>query len=398
MKTARRVITVIFFIAFLIAGFVTVVILPKDENSPKQENRNLASMPQFSWQSFKSGEFTKDFETYLSDNVGYRSVFTSISSEYKSNKGINKFGKVVDTNGDLGTGSTTKSQLLVTDDRVMEIYHVDETARQEYIDMVDFYAQKLPESINLYSMIIPTQVDFIPFYNTVGDNQKDSIDYFYGHFNKRVKNINVYDTLNEHFTNNEYVYFRTDHHWTQLGAYYAYCKMGEDMGFPVQKIEEFQKGEVKDFTGYLFSQAQAPYLEEHKDTIEYYKNAINDIEFKAVTFSYIPGQEFDYKGKMFDLSKEKSYTMFLGGDQPYIEIDSESPNKRTLVMLKDSYSNALIPWLTCSYNKIIVIDARTYDQTITKILNTTPVDDFLITNYIMGTNFRDYIKMCRDIY
>ena len=87
-----------------------------------------------------------------------------------------------------------------------------------------------------------------------------------------------------------------------------------------------------------------------------------------------------------------------GGDQPYIEIDSNSPNKKTLVMLKDSYSNALIPWLTCAYSKIIVVDARTFDQSITKILNTTPVDDFLITNYILGTNFRDYIKLCHDIY
>ncbi len=386
------------FIAFLIAGFVTVVILPKDENSAKQENRNLAAMPQFSWENLISGNFSRDFETYISDNVGYRSVFTNISSGYKSSKGINKFGKVVDTNGDLGTGSTTKSQLLVTDDRVMEVYHIDEEARKEYIDMIDFYAQKLPDGINVYSMIIPTQVDFIPFYNTVGDNQKESIDYFYKNFNIRVKNINVYDTLKEHFDKDEYVYFRTDHHWTQLGAYYSYCKMGEDMGFPVQKIEDFQKGEVKDFTGYLYGQAEAPYLADHKDTIDYYKNELNDIEFKAVTFSYIPDQEFDYKGKMFDLGKEKSYTMFLGGDQPYIEIDSASPNKKTLVMLKDSYSNALIPWLTCSYSKIIVIDARTFDQTITKLLNTTPVDDFLITNYIMGTNFRDYIQMCRDIY
>ena len=98
------------------------------------------------------------------------------------------------------------------------------------------------------------------------------------------------------------------------------------------------------------------------------------------------------------LSRGASYNMFLGGDQPYIEIDSNSPNKKTLVMLKDSYSNALIPWLTCAYSKIIVVDARTFDQSITKILNTTPVDDFLITNYILGTNFRDYIKLCHDIY
>ncbi len=398
MKTARRIITVIFFFVFLIAGFIVVVILPKDDASAQKENRNLASMPQISIESIRTGEFASDFETYLSDNVGYRSVFTGISSEYKNKKGINSFGKIVESNGDLGTGTTTTSRLLVIDDRVMEIYDADEAAQQDYIDMVDFYAQKLPENIKLYAMIMPTQIDFLPFYNTVGDSEEEAINYFYNSFDERVINIDVYDTLKEHFNNNEYVYFRTDHHWTQLGAYYAYCKMGEYMGFEPMALDKFEKCEIPDFTGYLYSQAESSNLDSHKDAIDYYKNEINDIDFECVTYSYIPGEEFRYRELMFDLSKGTTYTMFLGGDQPYIEINTQSSNQRTLLMLKDSYSNALIPWLACSYSKIIVIDARTFDRTITDVLNTIPVDDFLITNYILGTNFADYIELCRDIY
>lgn len=398
MKTARRFLTVTVFILFLLAAFIVLVVLPKDETSAAQENRNLAEMPKFSFSSLFSGEFMTDFETYLSDNVGFRSVFNSLSSGYKSYKGINSFGKIVETNGDMGTGEATKSRLLVIDDRVMEVYCVDDEAREQYIDMVNFYAEKLPSSINLYSMLIPTQVDFMPFYSTVGDSQSESIRYFSEHFSERVKNISVYDTLKEHFLNDEYVYFRTDHHWTQLGAYYAYEKMSESMDFTTVPIEEFEKNSISDFTGYLYSQAEASYLSEHKDSIDYYKSVLNDLEYSAVTYSYIPGEAFNYSGKMFDLGKGASYTMFLGGDQPYIEINTLSGNKKTLVMIKDSYSNALIPWLACSYSKIIVIDARTFDQSITKVLNTVPVDDFLITNYIMGTNFKDYIKMCKDIY
>ena len=398
MNTARRVLTVIVFILFMIAGFVTVVILPKDDSAAEKENRNLASMPAVSLSSIRSGEFASDFETFLSDNVGYRSTFTDISAEYKNKKGINSFGKIVESNSDLGTGNTNVGRLLVTDDRVMEIYTADKTAQDEYIDMVDFYAKRLPESINLYSMIMPTQIDFMPFYSTVGDSEREAIDYLYDNFNDRVTNINVYDSLKAHFENSEYVYFRTDHHWTQLGAYYAYHQMGEAMDFPALYLDEFEENKVEDFTGYLYSQAQAPYLYDHRDTIEYYKNDVNDIAFDCVTYSYIPGEAFPYTGKIFDLSKGTTYTMFMGGDQPYIEINSDGLTDRTLVMLKDSYSNALIPWLTCSYSKIIVIDARTFDQTITDILDSTPVDDFLITNYILGTNFRDYIEMCKDIY
>lgn len=398
MKTARRVITLIFFLLFLFAGFVTVVVLPKDESSVAKENRNLATMPEVTWNSIATGKFPSEFETYLSDNVGYRSVFTKLAGDYKNHTGLNNFGKIVETQGDLGTGTTTKSQLLVTDDKVMEVYRTNKEAQEQYIDMVDFYAEKMPDSINMYAMIMPTQIDFLPFYNTVGDSEKDNIQYFYDNFNDRVKCINVYDTLKEHYDNGEYVYFKTDHHWTSLGAYYAYNKMGEDMNFQPMNIDSFEKIEVPDFKGYLFSQAQSSSLENHKDTIEYYKNDINDIFYNAVTYTYNKDQAFEYTGKVFNPELGAIYTLFMGGDQPYIEIDSNSPNDKTLMVLKDSYTNALLPWLVCSYNKVIVIDARTFDQTITKVLDTTPIDDFLITNYILGTNFTDYIDLCNKIY
>ena len=113
----------------------------------------------------------------------------------------------------------------------------------------------------------------------------------------------------------------------------------------------------------------------------------------------VTGNSMDISSIFTSLREESGGVAIICFDgNLYIEIDSNSPNKKTLVMLKDSYSNALIPWLTCAYSKIIVVDARTFDQSITKILNTTPVDDFLITNYILGTNFRDYIKLCHDIY
>lgn len=398
MKTARRIITLVLFIVFLLSVFVTVVILPKDESSVAKENRNLATFPEVTWNSIATAKFPTEFEKYLSDNVGYRSVFTGIAGDYKNSTGINKFGKIVESQGDLGTGTTTKSQLLVTDNKVMEIYRANRKAQDEYIDMVNSYAKKMPKTINMYSMIMPTQIDFLSFYNTVSDSEKENIDYFYDNFDERVKGINVYETLNEQYNNGEYVYFRTDHHWTSLGAYYAYNKMSEDMNFMPMNIENFEKFEVPDFKGYLFSQAQSSGLENHKDVIEYYKNDINDIFFDAVTYSVHGTEPFIYTGKVFNPELGAIYTLFMGGDQPYIEINSNSPNEKTLMILKDSYSNALIPWLICSYNKVIVIDARTFDQTISKVLDATPIDDFLITNYILGTNFTDYIDLCNKIY
>ncbi|HIW56562.1 MAG TPA: hypothetical protein H9685_00070 [Firmicutes bacterium] len=394
----RNCILIVIFALYLAAAFVFVVVLPKDEASGQKENRTLASFPEFSFQRLFDGEFTSEFETYLSDNVGYRSVFTDIASVYNSNKGISSFGKIVETQGDLGTGSTTDSRLVVTEDKVMEVYDLNEEAREKYIEMVNFYAEKLPQEINLYAMLMPTQIDFLPMYNTVGDSERESINYFYENFSDRVHSIDVYDTLKEHYDNGEYVYFRTDHHWTTLGAYYAYNKMSGEMGIPSLDINNFEQCESDDFLGYLYNQAQEPRLANHKDIIYYYKNYMNDIPFSCVTYSYVPGERFDYSGKIFNPELGATYNLFMGGDQPFIDISTAAGTNKTLLMIKDSYSNALIPWLACGYSKILVIDARTFDQKITDILAQYPVDDFLITNYIIGTNFTDYIELCHQIY
>ena len=90
--------------------------------------------------------------------------------------------------------------------------------------------------------------------------------------------------------------------------------------------------------------------------------------------------------------------MFLAGDHPFIEINTHCKNNRTLLLLKDSYSNAMIPWLACGFQQILVIDPRTFDQKVVDILAQYPVTDMLITNYIMGTNFIDYIELCKNIF
>ncbi|MEG2381392.1 MAG: DHHW family protein [Oscillospiraceae bacterium] len=393
----RHKFTIAVFISLLIVFFTLVVIFPKDENSSKNENRKLADFPDFNTSSLVSGKFMKEFETYLSDNVGFRSVFTKVSANYESLKGFNSFGKLVNTTGDLGTGNTTSNQLLVLDDKVMEVYRADKKVRENYISMINDYANFLPDNINFYNILFPTQIDFLDFYNTIGDSEKESIDYFYNSYSERVKNINVYDTLKDNYDKGEYVYFRTDHHWTTLGAYYTYEEMAKHLDMPRLNIDDFIEDKQNNFLGHLYTQAKNPSLAKNPDTIFYYKNFTNDIPIHPISYTYKPGERIEYNGKMFCPELGADYKLFLAGDHPFIEINSDSPNDRTLLIIKDSYSNALIPWLTCGYNQVLVIDARTFDRKISDILTEYEVDDFIIANYIFGTNFQDYVDLCNNI-
>ncbi len=394
----RSKVTVISFILLLFIFFSLIVFLPKDEKASVLENRALREMPTLSRENIFSGIFSSEFEDYLSDNVAFRSIFTDLSSKYDTFKGIERYGKIVQTSGDLGVGETTKGQLLVIDSSVMEIYNKDEKARENYISMLDFYAKNLPENTNLYSMLIPTRIAFNKY--NVGDDEIESINYIYKNSDKRIKNINLVDTLNKHYKNNEYIFFNTDHHWTALGAFYAYNKIADDISLPELNIEDFWVGKQSNFLGHLYAQAKTPSLKNASDNIFYYINDINNIEMKPVTYSYKGkmGERFEYDGKIFCPEKGPSYELFLAGDHPFIEINSACENKRTLLLIKDSYSNALIPWLVCGYNQVLVVDARTFDRKIEDILKEYKVDDIIIENYIMATNFNDFTNLLKEIY
>ena len=392
----RQKITVTLFLLLIGVFSFVVLVLPKDETAAVKENRTLAELPEFSFDALFRGEFTRDFETYLSDNVGYRSFFTDISSYYEDSKGVKKYGKLVDATGDLGVGTTTKSQLLVMEDRVMEVYQRNPEVQKKYLEFLNFYADKMQENINMYCMLIPTQIDFIPHLKGLGDSERENIEYFYDFMDIRYQPIDIYDTLKAH--QDEYIYFRTDHHWTTLGAYYAYNKLAEVMEVPQADINNFQEGKQENFLGHLYAQAKTPSLKQYADTIYYYKNEQNDLPMTPVTYSYHPGERLEYDGKIFCPEEGPKYELFLAGDHPFIEINTHCKNNRTLLLLKDSYSNAMIPWLACGFQQILVIDPRTFDQKVVDILAQYPVTDMLITNYIMGTNFIDYIELCKNIF
>ncbi len=114
----------------------------------------------------------------------------------------------------------TKQELLVLEDRLLELYHYDSKACDGYAQAVNAYADWLPEQINMYHMLVPMRIAFEEQqYRQLSDNQQQAIGQVYGQLDSRIRTIDVYTRLEQHQA--EPVYFRTDHHWTALGAYYG---------------------------------------------------------------------------------------------------------------------------------------------------------------------------------
>ncbi|MCH5185681.1 MAG: hypothetical protein J1F64_06100 [Oscillospiraceae bacterium] len=394
--------TVIFFLLISI-GFVTVVICPADKKSSENENRTLAEMPVFNCKNLLSGSFASDFETYLTDNVGFRSSFTDMNMYYEDMKGISYFGDIVKVKKDMGMesdddGEHEMKSLLVLNDRILEIFEENEDARKSYIDVLNFYADKIPENIRLYNLIIPTQIEFTnAWYSSASDSQKETIDYIYSDIDERIQTIDVYDALKEH--RNEYIYFRTDHHWTALGAYYAVNEFLARTGKRRIDINNYTRNDLPGFFGFLYGQAGTKKLEKNPDTISYYiKYEGENILINAK--GYDAGEPVDYQCNMFDLpdNEPPKYKVFLTGDHTFLHIETGSETGRSILIIKDSYANAFIPWLRERYDHIYVIDPRTYKESLSDLFEEYDIDEVLIFNYSFTTTFEDYSEMLRDIY
>ena len=420
----NKIISVIFII--LLAASAVMIWLPADTASVARENRAIAKMPETNAATIFSGKFSSDFEAYIGDNVGFRGVFTGFSDKVSALKGFTSdLGKVISVNKDVGTDTTQKSRLLVTDDSVMEVFENNREHMDWYLNVLKHYARELDEDINLYSMLIPTQLEFKePLYSNIQDKQKDTIDYVNKNRPDRVIPINVYMTLSDHL--DEYIYYRTDHHWTARGAYYGYEAFMEVMRNTVSEElrdegesdtaaedkannmfkpvnpEDFKKHEEKGFLGYLYRQAQSPELEKHPDTIEWYDlNEDGNITIRDEY--YKDGESIQYDSVIFakddDGSYKNDYSLFLGGDQPLIEMTNNgNPDGRTLIIIKDSYCNCFAPWVIQNFHKVVMIDPRTYEGGLSELLERYKPDDLMLMNYVFTTTFSDYCQMTIDFF
>ncbi len=384
----------ILFLFLLLTGAVLVLVLPADQQSAVKENRALAQLPEFSKATVFSGEFASGFEKYLSDNVGFRSRLTDLSAKLEASSGLKtSFGNIFSVNKDIGTGTTQKSGLLVLQDRIMEVFYQNRESQQAYIDALNRISKTTEGRAAVYSMLIPTRLSFeAPLYANIQNNQQASIHSIYDSLDPAVLTVDAYSALENHAQ--EYIYFRTDHHWTALGAYYGYEAFCSAAGLPPIPLAQFEQNTIPGLWGGLANQVPQDLLPKEPDQLTWYQvDPAGQLQLQMQG----PNQEGEltfYEGTLFDFERAPQYSFFLSGDHPFAEITNPNlAEGKTLLLVKDSYGNALLPWLTQNYHKIIMIDPRTYWGSLEDLFSTYPIDDCLIADYIFATSFPDYCAL-----
>ena len=391
----RKYLISILFIA-LIAISLGLLVAPADIASIREENRELKTMPEFTFSSVWSGEFSKNFEAFVDDNIAFRGKLMAVSDKIKSRVGYTpeNMGRIIVTTSDIGTGEANEGRLVLYNGYIMEMFAKNEAAQDKYAESLNAIRKAIPDDIRMYSVLVPTALEFsAPAYSSAQDSQKEAIEYVNSKF-KGIFPVDVYSALLASKSNS--LYFKTDHHWTTDGAYVAYNKYMEMSGGPVVTQTDFTRKENGEFYGSLYLKAKSQLTEQEQDTIFYYDiTEKNDISIKMRAEDNVT--EYGVGAPIFNTDKN-NYNLFFGGDNPLMEITNNSnPDGKTVVVIKDSYANAFIPWLVASSSKVIVIDPRSFGGSLTEEIERYQADEVLVLNYIFSATFGDYCDTIKNI-
>ena len=301
----------------------------------------------------------------------------------------------------------TVGGLLVVEDSAYEYYNFVTDLAKEYITAVVNAGSKLAGKATVYDMVIPTSIDIMLPESYIEKNslntsdQKKAIDEYIlpsiTAQDPNIKTISIFDTLKAHA--NEYLYFRTDHHWTQLGAYYAYVEFCNVRGFEPVPLDQFDR---KDYTGYLgtfYSNTESSALANNPDTVEAYIPKAN-VTLNVTQSDGTVLENWPLIANGDEYGQNMKYLIYCGGDQPYEEItNNDMTDGPTCIVVKESFGNCFIPFLVNHYSKVYVIDYRHYTAgTVTQLAQQVGADDVLCLNNISMTRNEGLVNQFSNIF
>lgn len=268
-------------------------------------------------------------------------------------------------------------------DTGFELYSYTESGAEKYSAAVNRAAKALKGTVDVYEVLIPLSSGVtLPdeyFGKITSSNQRKSLDKIIEKAAEEVKVVDMYDNLMRH--RDEYIYFRTDHHWTSLGAYYGYERFCEEKGVLPITLERRQSADFGDFLGSFYNDTNKnTKMEKNPDDMLVYYPISEDLSLRYTTQQGSKGS-WEVIHDVSDYPVSIKYSTFIAGDNPYTRIKNESlPDGETCVVVKESFGNAIVPYLTDHYSKIYVIDYRYWEGDIVEFAEEKKADELIFVN------------------
>lgn len=259
---------------------------------------------------------------------------------------------------------SSNSGLIIYNSAIMERYYLSSSGLTRYAETLNRLKELLPE-VNVFAMAVPKAIEFKApaSYSSGSCSGLKAMNIAYSAL-KDVIPVDVWSALDAH--RDDYTFFRTDHHWTQLGAYYGYRALASVAGFYPHELSEYQTGTYEKFLGSLYAYVksipQGAALADNPDTLTYYLPLTQASAMRYDNQAMSGGYALNIITTTIKESFSNKYLCYLGGDQPLIHITNPAVDSaRKLVIIKESYGNALIPFLTDHFADIYVVDPRQFN-------------------------------------
>lgn len=383
------------FAVILLGISISTLVLPKLERS-ENENRTLAKFPSLinekalekaenfgdvlgaiKWSYITEREkasFMDDFETYFADHLVGRDLWVEGANFLSRLSGKREINGVY----------TVDNQMIQT----FKEYDAEEVAKS--LDAMEKFAERYPD-IQMNFMLVPTSQELfknkIPSYAGLL-SEKDFISECYSKLEK-VGTIDALSYLTEH--KNEYIYYRTDHHWTSLGAYYAYCAAAKTLGYGAFGLNSFNVETVSsDFRGTLYSKTLDSSVP--ADKMDYYILANGEPKVKMTSINDGKTTEYDSLYVREYLDTKDKYSSFTGENAPIVEITTDVEKGKNLLLIKDSYAHSLVPFLSKHYAKITMVDMRYINADLNNFIDVSEYDQVLFMQNVITFTEDSYMK------
>ncbi|MDD7641951.1 MAG: DHHW family protein [bacterium] len=374
----KKMLPVLAFVAVLF-GLTILSLTTEEKTYSSTEKRELQTRPKVKIKTIKNGEFQQKYETYLSDQFPGRDEWVQLQTEISR-----LFGK-----------SESNGVYFGKDHYLLEHYSeedFDEETMTSNISALAAFVKRTKKQADVKVMMVPTKTwilrDKLPAFAPTFEEQRfyDELDRQLGADAEGIL-IPVKEKLKEHAP--EEIYYRTDHHWTTLGAWYGYeayvNAMGDDAGRANEKKRFVQV--CDDFYGTTYakvnraSQADAIYLYEPQPVL----SVVYNMGEKTTDSLY----------EMEHLETKDQYRVFTGGNQAVLEITGGEENGKTLLVIKDSFANCMLPFLAEDVEKMVVVDLRQLNIGCDALVERfSPTEVLVLYNDAQFAKDRDFAMKC----
>lgn len=440
--------TYLIIFGLLFAAFVVVFNTFPRSTFSELEKRELAKFPELTTEKLINGSFTSEVSSWFSDSEPFRDHFMWLSMQVKDHIRLNTGEENVTFHAAEASPESTETMpdpefveetiapeapaqpynyenhvtadenakianagiiIVGSDDKVRALMAYGGSAKggTGYAKAANLYKDTFP-SVNVYCMVIPTAVEFYCPEKVKSRTrpQRPTIENIFRHLSPDVKPVDIYETLGEHA--DEDIFLRTDHHWAPLGAFYAAQKFAEVAGVPFHPLSDYDRKVVHRFVGNMYGYSQDIAVKNAPEDFVYY--VPRDVTYSTTYIDYtidenyrVIGMGRPHKGIFFHHFKDGSgaaYCTFMGSDTRITRVKTSTHNGRRVLILKDSFGNALPGYLFYSFEEVHVIDSRYFTKNMVEYVKENQITDILFANnifkaYSSGT-YAKYIRYLKQ--